>query len=114
MIKWVNTLIEPAFLDKDVIVEQIHASKMYIKERYVDACYVGFNIIKEVRKFPHNVTVPVSMVIYKENGIPIEFLLFLSNGFVDEIEVVAYDFELDLLNLDFSRREYRIYESIRI
>ena len=35
MIKWVNTLIEPAFLDKDVIVEQIHASKMYINLKVV-------------------------------------------------------------------------------
>ena len=89
LIKWVNTLIEPAFCDKDIIVEQIHASQMYIKERYEDACYVGFKIVKDVRKYPHDVTVPVSMVIYKENGTPIEFLLFLSDGFVDEIEIVS-------------------------
>ncbi len=107
LIKWANTLIEPSFLDKDIIVEQIHASQMYIKERYEDACYVGFNIIRDVRKYPHNVTVPVSMVIYKENGVPIEFLLFLSNGFVDEIEIVSYDaMKLDPLDFDFSNREY--------
>lgn len=115
LIKWANTLIEPSFLDKDIIVEQIHSSQMYIKERYEDACYIGFNIFNDVRKYPHNVTVPVSMVTYKENGTPIEFLLFLSDGLVDEIEIVSYDaMELEPLDFDFSNREYLISEAVRV
>ena len=115
LIKWANTLIEPSFLDKDIIVEQIHSSQMYIKERYEDACYIGFNIFNDVRKYPHNVTVPVSIVTYKENGTPIEFLLFLSDGLVDEIEIVSYDaMELEPLDFDFSNREYLISEAVRV
>ena len=115
LFKWANILIEPEFLDKHIIVDQINRSKMYVKESYVDACFAGFKIAGEVKRYPHNVQVPIEMSIFRRTGIPIDFLLFLSDGVVFEMEIADYDFlELDPLNFDFSKREYRVSEKVRI
>lgn len=113
--RWANILIEPDFIDKHIIVEQVRKSRMYIKESYIDACFAGFRVIGDIKRYPHNVTVPVEMTIYRKNGMPIDFLLFLSEGVVHEMEIADYDLlELDPLHFDFSRREYRVNEALMI
>ena len=112
---WIDILLEPDFQDKKIIVDQIRNSEIHIKEEYTDACFWKFRTDKKLAAFPHKCYVPITMIIQRANGIPIEFLLFVKDGFVDEFGIVDYDFEyLDSEHFDFSNRFYMINSNIEL
>ena len=58
--EWLQLLLEPDFLDKQIIMEQVRHSKLTLKEKYVDAWFIGFEFENtNFDRYPHNVTVPV-------------------------------------------------------
>lgn len=115
VMRWLALLLEPEFRDKNIIMSQIQNAKLYLKESYVDACFFGFKTVGDVEKYPYKITVPIEMSIYRKNGIPIDFLLFLSEGVVSEMEIADYDFlNLDPVSFDFTKRDYRVNDAVKI
>ena len=112
---WIDILLEPNFQDKEILVDQIRNSKMHLKEAYTDACFWKFKVDKGLALFPHNNYVPIKMRIQRANGTPIDFLLFVKDGVVDEFGISDYDFDyLAPEHFDFSNRIYMISANITI
>jgi len=77
-------------IDKEIIINQIKTAKV------IGHCTCGCKTISiyanhNMPRYTSCVRVPVEMVINASDGVPIQFLLHIIDGYVSELEVLRVD-----------------------
>lgn len=88
--KWLSTLLKEQFSKKEEIIKQINNAEI---QREYDKFFLSikFMVDKEIRPINNSARVPVEMHVYRKNTCPLQFLLHIVNGYVDELEVFCAD-----------------------
>lgn len=89
---WLNNLLATTFIGKEIVEKQL-AKAIVTAEVYGPYTSLILETTCE-EYYPHPFRVPVVMVAYQPNGVPIEFLLHIVDGFVDELEIYWADGEM--------------------
>jgi len=104
--RWLETMLLRDFLGRDALIDQInHAS---ICREYT-AYYLSLRFVR-VQSAPAAmpVRVPVEMRVFRENEMPIQFLLHVVDGYVDEPEIFRADSSEISADLSFSPAQVQI------
>lgn len=87
---WIENLLCDSFLYRDEILKQIENSE--IEREYTDYFIsVKFKVNKSIKPIELNSRVPVELRVYREDHAPMQFLLHVINGYVNELEVFYAD-----------------------
>ncbi|MGT2716674.1 hypothetical protein [Streptococcus respiraculi] len=106
---WLHLMLDVEFLGRDILKNQLSSAKV-IDE---DINFSNYSLILRTdspEPYPLSERVPLIMQAYQFNGIPIEFLLHMVDGFVAELELYnaagdALDIhQISLENLKFEIR----------
>lgn len=89
---WLKNLLATTFIGKEIVEKQL-AQAIVTAEVYGPYTSLILETTCE-EYYPHPFRVPVVMVAYQPNGVPIEFLLHIVDGFVDELEIYWADGEM--------------------
>lgn len=111
---WLKNLLDVDFLGKDVIIKQINSAKVSFiaGHEYIS---IKFHIDTDVPLFLYKTRTPVSMLAWQPNGTPIEFILHVIDGVIDELEVVRMDLlAIDYLDIDLSKLEHMVCDTVCI
>jgi len=112
--EWIEKILCVDFMGREVLREQINHAYISFSQHH-EYISIKFHMRENVPKFPYSIRVPVSLLAWQKNQIPINFLLHVKNGFIDELEIVAMDLqEIDASNIDLSNIEYDIDKSLRL
>lgn len=110
--KWIKTLLDVDFKDKDILLKQISAAKVTYNQEY-DYISMKFSIDKGLERYPHKVRVPVGMRAFQKTSAPIVFLLHLMDGVVDELEIITADSsQINPDNIDLVKVEYEVNKEV--
>lgn len=110
--KWLTLMMKPDFDGKKIISEQL--SNAYVVSEEITRGFASIKLATSTnRYYPFHERVPITMLAYVEDfrGYrPIEFLLHVIDGFVDELEIFdAAGFEIeDYSNIPLDNIEYQI------
>lgn len=88
--KWLSILLKEQFSKKEEIIKQINNAEI---QREYDKNFfsIKFRVDKKIKPINSNARVPVEMRVYRKNTCPVQFLLHIVNGYVDELEVFCAD-----------------------
>ena len=104
---WLEKILHVDFMGRDILRAQLSLASVSIHQ-----CFEHISVkfqVEDALLFTHNVRVPVQMVAWQENGVPIVFLLHVINGFIDELEVVMMDAsKINVHDVDLSKVEYDV------
>ncbi|MDO4774455.1 MAG: hypothetical protein Q4A10_01490 [Aerococcaceae bacterium] len=65
--------------------------------------------------FPSAVRVPVDMIAWQNHHAPVQFLLHINNGTIDELEIIALDGSVvDWEHISLDQLEYGVAEEVKI
>lgn len=105
---WLNFMLQEEFLCRDELVEQINCAE-------IDRSYTDFYISikfklnkKKIKPIKNNVRVPVEMRVFSENSVPIQFFLFVVEGYISELEVFNADSSKISADLNISGEKIEI------
>lgn len=87
-LEWLNAMFNSEFLYKDIIIDQINnatITKKYTKY-YIS---IKFIISDNFPRVKVSSAVPLEMRAFKKGKPPVQFLLHLNNGLVNELEIIS-------------------------
>ena len=109
--KWLEAMLVSDYEWSEVLTEQINSSE--IKRDYTNY-YLSLLFTPDVGTPIAHVkeVVPIDMRVYKEGRIPMQFLLHVVRGYVEELEIYNADSSMlnDRITLDDARIEVVIEE----
>ena len=102
--KWLSTLLKEQFSKKEEIIKQINNAEI---QREYDKFFLSIKFVvdKEIKPINDNARVPVEMRVYRKNTCPVQFLLHIVNGYVDELEVFCTDSSEVDANIELEKAE---------
>lgn len=86
----ISKMLSVDFIGRDRIIEQINKAQI-LRNNTEFYLSIRFQASKCSSPIDTYVRVPVEMIIYKKDCPPIQVLLHIINGFIDEIEVFFAD-----------------------
>lgn len=104
---WLEIILSKNFLGRDTIVHQINSAK--IKREYTNYyILLKFQVNPKLEKIKDMVRVPVEMRLYKNDNVPIVFLLHVIQGYIYELEVFKADSSIINSNITFENSQIEI------
>ena len=114
VLMWFDKLLSVNFKGKEVIEQQLK-NATFIVEKHYAYIIVEISVPTDVKKFPYNIRVPVRLQAIREGAAPIEILLHIINGYVNELEIFPADStKIDIDNLKYQKIEYTIHEKLAL
>ena len=111
---WLEKLLCVDFKGKSIVIEQLNHSSMSFNQHYAYIS-IKFCVQSDCPRFEYNVRVPVEMVEWQRNSVPIIFLLHIVDGFLDELEVVMMDStKIDIYDVQLNNLEFDIDEAVAL
>lgn len=99
-LSWLLPMLSCEFLRKEQIIQQIESANV-VTEHTRWYLSLQFEVNKSL-PLVDSKTIPVEMWAYKEGQCPIEFLLWVKDGYVSELEIFFADFSEINENIDIS------------
>ena len=87
---WFENILKNDFLYREEMILQINHSKVN-HEYFGNYISLKFLVDRKILPMDIHVRVPLEMRVYQNNKPPIQFLLHVINGYVDELEVFYAD-----------------------
>lgn len=87
---WLENMLKSDFFHKEEMILQINHSKI-TREYFGDLISLKFSVDRKISPMDIHVRVPLEMRVYQNNKPPIQFLLHVINGYIDELEVFYAD-----------------------
>lgn len=98
---WLSALLREPFREREEIIRQINNAEI---DREYDGFFLSikFRVDKGIHAVKHCARVPVEMRVYRKGACPVQFLLHIVQGYVEEAEIFCADSsEIDIgLNLE--------------
>jgi len=87
---WLEHMFKKDFLYRDQMVNQINHSK--IEHKYFgNLISLKFSADRKISPMDIYIRVPLEMRVYKKSKPPIQFLLHVINGYINELEIFYAD-----------------------
>ena len=102
--RWLESILSCDFQGKSEIVQQIENATI-IRDYTRGYLSMKFDVDKSLKPVSISRRVPVEMRVYKKNEIPLQFLLHIVHGYVDELEIFYADSSEITSNIDISDAE---------
>lgn len=110
--KWLQMLFEPQFAGKGILMSQLREAGIS-RERLPGGIFLKFKVHSDAERFPYGVRVPVEMIARQKEGGPVDFLMHVVGGFVDELEVYKTDSSnIDPETVELDQVEHYINEAV--
>lgn len=103
-IHWLSTLLKVQFDQKEEIIKQINNAEIN-REYNKYFLSLKFGVDKKAKQINRSDRVPVEMRVYQNGTCPVQFLLHIVNGYVNELEVFCADSSEIDPNLEIDRAE---------
>lgn len=87
--RWIALMLNQSFEGRDIIKEQLEHG-IVVSETFSPFISLRFRTTSK-EKYPYSLRVPAEMIAYQDNGVPVEFLLHVVDGFIDELEIFSAD-----------------------
>lgn len=89
-VQWLSHLLSGDFPGKQDVIDQINCAN--VSREYTDYFFVlKFKADSSAKRIDINVRVPVEMRVRRAGKAPVQFLLHIVDGFVDELEIFHAD-----------------------
>ncbi len=108
--QWIDLMLGINFLGRDILRRQLTCSHIILE----DKSYSNLSLILETsstERYLLHESVPIIMQAYQSDGVPIEFLIHIVDGFVRELEVynaAGLELQVDKITLDKLKYEVRV------